>query len=196
MAQVAPPTAGTPTAGPVRPAPVQVEGARPPPPDPFVWQAGAGGLAAAGAVPGLTVGLLVEGTASRRRWRLGLDLRTYLPAQVALQGGHVTVASYTATASACTRLSRLSACALLVGGVLHGRGHDDLADPRSSWTPRLGPGGRLAVEQPVGPWLTLRLQVDGGGWLTQAKLRVGPQEAWAQPAGWASLALNVVGTIP
>jgi hypothetical protein len=153
----------------------------PPPPAPAsTWAGAVGPLAAAGAAPTTTVGVVARVWRGRASRPVGGEVRVDLPRSEPFGGGRIRTFSITGAGSMCARHGPLGVCGLLGAGVLHARG-EGFADDRSSTQPMIYAGPRLMAETPLFGAFFLTAGVDGLLSLWQTTLRVDGDVAWATP---------------
>jgi hypothetical protein len=159
------------------------------------YTAGLGLAAGFGVAPGVATGMTVEARAGRDQLSVGIEYRhdreTFEPAA----GGSVGTRLQVASVVPCAHRGPLAACAVASAGALHGQGHD-LDGARADVTPYFAYGARIAVTQPVGAGLSLRLAADVLGVTTGTTVRVGDMEVWSTGPAAASVGVAAVADFP
>lgn len=159
------------------------------------YSAGLGLAAGFGVAPGLATGITLEARARRGLVSLGLEYRHDREAFEPIAGGAVGTRLQVASVMPCAHRGPLAACAVASAGALHGQGHD-LDGARADVTPYFAYGARLAVIQPVGAGVSLRLAADVLGITTGTTVRVGDMEVWSTGPAAASLGVAAVADFP
>jgi hypothetical protein len=147
-----------------------------------------------GLEPGPAAGAAAYAGASWKHASVGMELEVDLPASDGF-GARSSVTAWLLAGSLvpCLRLEPLEACALFVVGRIDATANG-VVNPDERVAAYVGVGGRIGVEVPIAPRLSLRAHGDLLGNVHETVLLVGSLPAWTAPPVGGVLGVGAVAS--